>query len=87
MVYASKIILKPKLTITKLNLEIRVNILDTQHNNILNNSPLSNIIEPETRVKTRRFSTKTMPRKNYQSILRLALKHTIHATHAIIKQN
>ena len=65
LIYASKIIPIPKLPVTKLNLKISMSILDNQYNDILNNSLLPNITEPETRVKTRSFSAKIMSKKNY----------------------
>ena len=87
LIHTRKIILKLKLPLTKSNLETRLNILDTQDNNIHNNLPLPNIIELEIRVKTRSFYTKIILKKNYQSILRLELKGAINTIHIMDKEN
>ena len=61
-------------------LEIRVNILDKQHNDTPNNSPAPNIIEPELRVKSRHVSTKQISENNYRSISQPKISHATNTS-------
>lgn len=60
---------------------------DSHKKSIPDKVPLPNIIEPETRVKTRLSSEKTISNRNYRSIFRAYRKNAAVATPVASKLN